>query len=292
MLYGIFLSVVTCFCWGSTAFLLRGIRGLDAAEMSLMRACGGLFCAVGLVSFVQGANVELLGASEALIFVALVLCNNVIGDVFLFFALHRLGVARGSAIASSYPIMVAAASYVFFDSPLTPAIVAGTLFVVAGVALLCRSDKDEAKLSASGLAYAFFASLFWAAGLIFNKELLVEGLSPATIVLGRGVTFFSLAFLIWFFRVLTVKRDVNAWRSFLKRDSLYGLLAGCCSLGFGAWFYSSALEYVSPAVATPIGASNPIIASILSLLVYKERIRPAQWAGIALAVGGSILVTL
>ena len=101
MLYGIFLSVITCFCWGSTAFLLRGIRGLDASEMSLMRSCGGLVCAVGLVSLVQGANVEQLGASEALVFIALVLCNNVIGDVFLFFALHRLGVARGSAIASS-----------------------------------------------------------------------------------------------------------------------------------------------------------------------------------------------
>ena len=72
--------------------------------MSLMRSCGGLVCAVGLVSLVQGANVEQLGASEALVFIALVLCNNVIGDVFLFFALHRLGVARGSAIASSYPV--------------------------------------------------------------------------------------------------------------------------------------------------------------------------------------------
>ena len=292
MLYGIFLSVVTCFCWGSTSFLLRGIKGLDASEMSLMRSCGGLLCAVGLVSLVHGADVARLGASEALIFAALVLCNNVIGDVFLFFALHRLGVARGSAIASSYPILVALASYLFFGSPLTLTIITGTLFVVAGVALLCHSDKDEGKLSVSGLADAFLASIFWAAGLVFNKELLVEGLSPATIVLGRGVTFFTLAFLIWFFRVLVVKRDINAWRVFLKRDSLYGLLAGICSLGFGAWFYSRALEYVSPAVATPIGASNPIIASILAMFVYKERIRPSQWAGIAPAVGGSILVTL
>lgn len=292
MLYGIFLSVITCFCWGSTAFLLRGIRGLDASEMSLMRSCGGLVCAVGLVSLVQGANVEQLGASESLVFIALVLCNNVIGDVFLFFALHRLGVARGSAIASSYPILVAFASHLFFGSPLTPAIVTGTLLVVAGVALLCRTGRDEGKLSASGLVYASLASVFWAAGLLFNNELLVEGLTPATVVLGRGVTFFSIAFLIWFFRLLTVKRDLDGWRVFLKRDSLYGLLAGACSLGFGAWFYSSALEYVSPAVATPIGASNPIIASVLAMLVYKERLRPAQWAGIALAVGGSILVTL
>ncbi|MDO5116329.1 MAG: DMT family transporter [Synergistaceae bacterium] len=292
MLYGIFFSVLTCFCWGSTSFLLRGIKGLDAAEMSLMRACGGLICALGLASFVRGADMEAPGAAQLLIFVALVLCNNLIGDVFLFFALHRLGVARGSAIASSYPVLVAVASYLFFDSPLTPAIAAGTLSVVAGVALLCRKGRSEGKLSFSGLAYAVLASVFWAAGLVFNKELLVEGLSPATIVLGRGITFFSLAFLLWLFRLLAVKRDSSAWRNLLRCDSLYGLLAGGSSLGFGAWFYSRALEYVSPSVATPIGASNPVIASVLSMIVYKEQIRPAQWAGIALAVGGSILVTL
>ena len=157
--------------------------------MSLMRSCGGLVCAVGLVSLVQGANVEQLGASEALVFIALVLCNNVIGDVFLFFALHRLGVARGSAIASSYPILVAFASHLFFGSPLTPAIVAGTLLVVAGVALLCRTGRDEGKLSASGLVYASLASVFWAAGLLFNNELLVEGLTPATVVLDAASPF-------------------------------------------------------------------------------------------------------
>lgn len=291
LLYGIFLSVVTCFCWGSTSFLMRGIRKLDAAEMSLTRACGGLLCGA-LLLFAKNAQLTPVTRFEVFIFLALVICNNILGDVFLFFSIRLLGVARGSAISSTYPICVAIVSYLIYDAPLTPAIAGGTLSVVAGVALLCRKGKEERPLSFWGLASAAAASVFWAAGLLLNKELLVCGLNPATIVLGRGVAFFGAASAVWFFHAFFVKKKARPWRAFLRRDSALGVTAGACSLGLGAWFYSLALQYVPPTVATPIGASNPVLASLFSTLVYKDKIEPAQWAGIVLAVGGSVLVAL
>ena len=42
MLYGIFMSVMTCLCWGSTSVMMRGIHKLGAFEVSLLRAAGGL----------------------------------------------------------------------------------------------------------------------------------------------------------------------------------------------------------------------------------------------------------
>ncbi|MEG1824307.1 MAG: DMT family transporter [Cloacibacillus sp.] len=291
MIYGIFLSLLTCLCWGSTSFLLRGINRLDASEMSFMRASGGLLCGLFLLIFSHAGLSQSLKLSDILVFIALVLCNNVIGDVFLFFALHRLGVARGAAISSSYPIPVALASSLFFGAKLSFPVVAGTVAVVAAVALLCHSKKSEGGLSVSGLVYAVLACLFWAAGLLFNKQLVVAGLAPITIVLGRGVAFFTIAFAIWLARLAFVKNDMSSWRRLRSKEALMGLLAGILSLGFGAWLYSSALEYVAPAVATTIGGANPIVATVFALVIYKEKVRPLQWAAIALAAGGSVLVT-
>ena len=292
LLYGIFLSVVTCFFWGNTSLLLRGIKKLGAAQMSFTRACGGLLCSAAIILFFKNAHVMHVSSADAVIFALLVLCNNVLGDVFLFFYIHLLGVARGAAISSTYPIPVAFASYLFFNTPLTLPVAAGTLSVVLGVALLCHRSSEEKSLSFAGLLSAIAASFFWAAGLLLNKELLVRGISPATIVMGRGITFFLMSFLLLFIRALFIKRDLGEWRAFLGRDTLLGAAAGASSLGLGAWFYSLALQHVPPTVATPIGAANPVLAALLSTVIYKEKITPLQWVGIFLAVGGAILVTV
>ena len=100
MLYGIFMSVMTCLCWGSTSVMMRGIHKLGAFEVSLLRATGGFVCASVLSLAFHGGAMG-ISALEALIFVVMVLCNNVIGDVFLLFSVQRHGVARGAGIAST-----------------------------------------------------------------------------------------------------------------------------------------------------------------------------------------------
>ena len=291
MLYGIFLSFLTCFFWGSGSFIMRGIKKLDAAEMSLMRASGFLISASVLFFFIKGERLAPVTAAEAFLLLAMVLCNNMIGDVCLFYSIHRLGIAAGAAVSNSYPIWVAAVSFVAYDAPLTLTITAGTLLVVAGVALLCLGKGGAGRISLPGLAAAVAASIFWAVGLLLNKQLLLYGLDPLMIVLGRGVSFFALAFTVWFFRGFFVKKKSRTPRAFLKTDSVKGLIGGTCTVAL-AWSYLLALQKIPVTVATPICALNPVVASFLSMLVYKEKITPMQWAGIFFAVGGSILVTM
>lgn len=290
MLFGIFMSVLTCLCWGSTSVMMRGIRRLGAFEVSFLRAAGGLACGSVLFFAFHGGPAAIT-ASDALVFILMVLCNNVIGDVFLLFAVQRLGVARGAAIASSYPVIVSIASHFVFGSPFTGATAAGTLTAFAGTALLCRREGgNAAPFKLSGVGYAAAASCFWAAGLLFNKALIARGISPLFVTFGRGMTFFTISLFLWFFEKELASR--GAWRIFLTRESFFAFAAGFCSLGFGAYFFSSALAYVQPAVATTIGASNPIAATIAAMFIYKEKPTPHQWAGIFLAVLGSALVTL
>ncbi len=291
MLYGIFLSIVSCFCWGSASFMMRGIKELDAAEMSVTRAAGGLISASLLFFFIMGRHLTPVTTQEASLFFAMVLINNIIGDVCLFYSIHHLGIAAGSAVSNSYPIWVAALSFVIYNEPLTPAIAAGTLLVVAGVALLCLGKGGKGRISLRGLAAAIAASIFWAVGLLLYKQLLLCGLEPLMIVLGRAVSFFVLAFIMWFSREFFIKKKAHALQALQKKDTVIGLSAGLCNVAF-AWFYLLTLQKVPVTVATPICAANPVIASLLSMLVYKDRITVMQWAGIFFAVGGTILVAM
>ncbi len=269
------------------------LKNLDSYEMTFLRAVGGFAAAVPLAFiFSSGAHLYDLSPTGVGLLMVLVLFNNIIGDVFLFMALHRLGVARGSSIASTYPVIVAIFSSLWFGEELTLPVVAGTLSVVTGVACLCQKNKNEGRLSAIGLAFAVFASFFWAVGLLCNKLLLMHCVMPDIIVFGRGITFLIMASLMWGMRLAFFDKRPRAWKKIFIKESLWAVLAGVLSLGCGAWLYSSALKYIPASVATPIGASNPLIATILAMIIFKEKIIPIQWLGIILAVGGSILVIL
>ena len=293
MFYGILLSIMTCFCWGSTSICMAKLKNTDPFEMSMLRAIGG-FAVASVLSFFFSSVTELykISAFDIGIFIALVLFNNIIGDIFLFMALHRLGVARASSIASTYPVIVAVFSCAVFKEDLTFAVMAGTFSVVIGVACLCHKNKDHGSLSAIGLAFAVLASFFWAIGLLCNKLLLVRGIMPEAIVMGRGITFLIMASSMWGMKLLFFEKENKCWTRILKPESIWAVLAGVLSLGLGAWFYSCALKYIPASVATPIGASNPFIATIGAMVLFKEKIMPIQWLGIIMAVGGSVLVIL
>ena len=293
LLYGIVLSIMTCFCWGSTSICMVKLKNTGPYDMSLLRAIGGFAVAVLLYFiFSSGTHPYNISAFDIGIFIALVLFNNIIGDVFLFMSLHKLGVARASSIASTYPVIVAIFSCTVFGEKLTVPVVTGTLSVVTGVACLCQKNKTQGSLSSAGLVFAVLASFFWAIGLICNKILLIRGITPDLIVLGRGITFLILASFIWVVRLVFFEKKPEAQIKIFVPESIWAVLAGVLSLGFGAWFYSSALKYIPASVATPIGASNPLLATIFAAVFFKEKITHMQWLGIILAVGGSILVIL
>ena len=120
LLHGILLSILTCLCWGSTSVCLRGLKDLDAVEMSFLRSIGGFAASVPLAFlFSSGPGLFSIPALDVGVLIALVLFNNIIGDVFLFLSLHRLGVARGASISSTYPVVVAILSSLWFGENLT-----------------------------------------------------------------------------------------------------------------------------------------------------------------------------
>ena len=292
LLHGILLSLLTCFCWGSTSVCLRGLKGLDPVEMSFLRSIGGFAASVPLaLIFSSGSKLFSISAGDIGVLIALVLFNNIIGDVFLFLSLHRLGVARGASISSTYPVVVAIFSSLWFGEKLTFTVSAGTIMVVAGVFCLCSRKGSNGRMNVSGLILALLASFFWGIGLICNKYLLRHGVMPNLIVAWRGITFLIAASVAWALKSFVFDKKEGAWKRITAPEAKWAVLAGVLSLGVGAWTYSSALQFIPATVATPIGASNPILATILALLIFHEKVSFLQWFGIILAVGGSVLVT-
>src|SRR5205085_4200727 len=91
------------------------------------------------------------------------LSSIVIGDSLYFLAAARIGVARALPIASSFPLITTAGAVTLLGETLTAALLAGSIMVVVGVALIGGERASSAGRSDPlGLILAGLAACLWA----------------------------------------------------------------------------------------------------------------------------------
>lgn len=292
MLYGVLLSVLAAFCWGSTTLLMRGMKHLGPLDMTLGRAAGALAASL-LIAFFAGGVAPLAAFScrDIAALVVLVLSNNVFGDIALFLALHTLGVAYGSSISSTYPLVVAVMAILFYGEPFTFHVVAGTLLVVAGIAALCQRGGEQ-RVSARGLTLAMLASLLWGVGLSMNKPLVMEGFSPQSILMWRTLCFALVTFGYWLLSNGLRRTLAKSWAHLMHREIFIAMASGALAISLGGFFYVRALQLIPATVATPIGAANPLLATVAAMFLFGEKLRPVQWAGVCVVIVGTVVVAM
>jgi drug/metabolite transporter (DMT)-like permease len=99
-------------------------------------------------------------------------------------------------------------------------------------------------------------------------------------------------FLSYLSGTLTLLIFVAARRSFQPAALTWGTGAAIASYA-GVFCTLKALERLSPQVVFPISLSAPILLGVLlSLMLFKERIKPAGWLGITLGITGISILAI
>ena len=256
----------------------------------------GLFVLLVPVFFLANAKTmeELLSLSvySYLILALVALLNNLVGDVFYMAAIRGIGVSMAAPITSSYPLVVAVNSWLWFNEVLTFSVLGGTLSVVTGLAFLNIRAGEKRGLERSrhlrGVVSAILAALCWALGLSLNKHLTLQGVSSTAITFWRAF-FFSLMAIVPLPLILRREKEE-------RRTSVGGVLAaggaGFVALVAGGWFYTTSLFIIPMNVATPIASSSPLVAAAFACTFMGESLRPIQWLGILFVVAGAVTVSI
>ena len=291
--YGLLFAFLTAVCWGFSPILQKqALKNMGLLELNAARGAGVL-AALMLMPLVTGTETLRLGLDRYPLVAAIALSNNVIGDLFLFAAIRHIGVSLASPITSSYPLIVAVFSRLWFREELTPFVVGGTLSVVTGLALLNFRGKQAAAGTGRhlrGVVFAASGAFFAALGFTLNKYLAQNGVSASALTFWKCLTFVFISFSMW----AASLPGHPGRRSHLKEIPasawLAGAGAGIVALLVGGWFYAASLFSIPLSVATPIASSSPLIAALLACALMGERLRPLQWLGIVFIVSGAVLV--
>ncbi len=208
------------------------------------------------------------------------------GRVFMYLAIHHLGVSRAVPLKTVAPLFTAMLAYWLLGERPGPYVWMGTLLIVAGCVAFTIKKKDDSTWSRRLIWLPFAAVVAFGFGAIVRKIGL--GILPAVL---PGITITSLTGLLflWGFSAF-LPRDQRPDLRWGKAWYFYGACGLINTLSFLASFYS--LLYGDVTIVMPLSNTAPFFALLLShfLLRDQERVTRLVVMGTVLTVAGGGLI--
>lgn len=222
--------------------------------------------------------------------VGMVLCGLVIGDTIHYRAMLLIGLGRAFPIANSYPLVTLIIAALWLDEVVGWRELVGCLVTLVGVTLVALPTRHEParpldrRTNLIGVGLALTAALLWAGANSFAKVALLG----MDVITANAVRLPVAALLAWII-MGRQHRPPPPWR--LPARTLAALLI----TGPGAAVVAGLLtlygvQTIGAARASILGASGPLFAVPLSLVVLRERLPARVIVGILLSVIGLGLI--
>ncbi len=212
------------------------------------------------------------------------------GAVAYFFFLSALKIGNYALTISIYTmtfLIPVVFSVIFWKRPLGTILALGIIFILIGIVLISASGSTpDSKKSGLWLKWLLFlAAAFFLTGIPQLSQAAAVRLSAINLWFYLFLTFLSgaLAFLI-FFAMKKIRLAGNVFS--------FGALAAAGSVA-GNFFTLKALTRLPETIVFPVSLSAPVIGAVLiSLLLFREKIKPLGYLGIAVGLAGIILLSL
>ena len=205
-------------------------------------------------------------------------------------SLKYTSVASSVALVTTNPIFVGIFSYLFFKERVSRNLIIGIILSVSGSFILAFGDKPTIELIREGknpllgdflaLSGAIMASLYILLGSKVRRE--VSLVSYNFITYNSSFIFLSIVVFL----------TKNPLIGFKKISYLYLFLLGLVPQLIGHSGFNWALKYVKPVVVAITILGEPIGATILAYLIFKEGLKISQIFGMSLIFIAIIISTL
>jgi drug/metabolite transporter (DMT)-like permease len=133
-------------------------------------------------------------------------------------------------------------------------------------------------------------SVLWALSMIIQKwAIKTYSIEALSLTFWRAILLGLVTWALWYFQKNNKERKHVFAVGYKKW--LSPCLAGVFSLAIGGIALARAFAITPVSIATPITASNPVIAAVIARFVFNEKLSPVQWVGIFLVIIAGVEVS-
>ncbi|WPO93109.1 DMT family transporter [Chryseobacterium sp. YR459] len=220
-----------------------------------------------------------INKKEALILAILGVCYALSSE-FLFLGYDFLTAGIASTVLFIYPVIVALIMFFFYKEKLSRLSVISLFLAFTGVIVLCLKGNGL-EINFTGLGIVMLSSLFYALYMVIVNKSNMK-------VSGFKLTFYSMVFTSMFFMTKAVAANesfaipsVEIFLNFLIFAFLTTVISSLCLV--------YAIKYIGSTPVSILGALEPVVAVLISVLMFHERFTSNLLIGITLILFGVTL---
>lgn len=220
-----------------------------------------------------------LNKREVFILASLGICYALSSE-FLFLGYDFLTAGIASTVLFIYPVIVALIMFFVYKEKLTKLSVVSLLFAFAGVIVLCLKESGF-EINFAGLGIVMLSSLFYALYMVIVNKSNMK-------ISGFKLSFYSMLFTSAFFMIKALLKDdsfmiptIGTFFNFVTFGFLTTVISGLCLV--------YAIKYIGTTPAAILGALEPVVAVMISVLFFHEKFTNNLLIGIILILLGVIL---
>lgn len=282
----IIAAVLSAFFAGLTSILAKcGIRKTDSDLATALRTVVVLFFSWVMVFLVgsQGTVTEIL--PKSLLFLVLSGLATGASWICYFKALSLGNINKVVPIDKSSTVLtVLLAIFCFGETSNLAVKLTATFILGAGILLMAEKkaigEKTEGR---SWMIYAVLSAVFAALTSILAKV----GISGVESNLGTAIRTTVVLLMAW--GIVFARGKQKQLRSIDKRELVFIALSGIAT-GASWLCYYYAIQTGVVSVVVPIDKLSILVTVAFSYLVFKEKLSPKAFVGLALMVAGTLLM--
>lgn len=272
--------------WGILVIFIKNlsVAGLSSMEIVSLRAYGAAFILmIGLLLY----NKKLLKIrlKDAWCFVG----TGVVSIVFFSYCYFKnvtvSSVAVSSILMYTSPIWVTLFARVVFREKISKQKLVALVMAFAGCVLVSGITGGVGRVSAEGLLLGLGSGIGYGLYSIFGRIALEKGYHPMTVS--------TYTFLFACVGVLPFVKPAEIWTKMNAAPGLWGwalcmvLFSTCMSFTL----YTIGLKYMEAGRAAVLATLEPIVTTLVGVVVYKEMLSLVMILGIVMVLGASILIS-
>lgn len=273
--------------WGTMGVFVNlwSAKGLGSVEIALIRT-GSAALVMLLYLFLKDKSLLKIKPAHLWCFFGSGVCSLVFFSLCYFEAIKLSSMSVAAVLLYLAPVFVMLMSALLFKDKITLLKILAIFFSVGGCAFVSGIAGGVLNVSLIAVLYGVGSGFGYALYSIFSKYALKYGYSSLTITAYTFLfAFLALVFIADLGKVGSVA-FLNA------QNTALSLLTGVVSAVIPYVLYTKGLEYIQAGKASVIASVEPVCATVLSVLIYEEKLGAVQVVGIFLVIFSIVLLEL
>ncbi|URN94755.1 MAG: DMT family transporter [Candidatus Pristimantibacillus lignocellulolyticus] len=280
----LFLSILSAIVFGTAGWWMKVSQMKRGSVNTLLLALyivGAL--GFGVNSIIDGSYIQLL---DLHIWIAglIIGLGSALGNLYFMRALDTGPATLTSPLTNMNIVLVVLLGTLVYGELLVPIQIFSIILLIFATILITQKKESKSITSSWWYGFILLAIIMFTirnGGLKVTEEL---GYESAPVL-------FVAYFMAIFFYLKPVVNDRSSSSNSKAIGWRYGAVTGLLSYG-GLQLYAVALQYGQSNLVAPIFATNGLIVTIFSIIIYKERLSRIQWVAFASLLLGLICIRI